>query len=140
MSAKQTGQALVEFALILPMLIVLLLGGADLLMALSAHQIISYAAEQTAQCVSLGPTLCGLASNPDPAAYVDRITAGLGLPQNPPDSPPTVTSYTPFPCIANCRVTVEYTYRPLFHFFPQVPMSVTASATPILPSPPAGGG
>jgi TadE-like protein len=59
MSAKQRGQAIVEFALILPMLIVLLLGGADLLMALSAHQIISYAAEQTAQCVSLGLTLCG---------------------------------------------------------------------------------
>ena len=59
MRNRQRGQALIEFALILPVAVFLMLGAADLLMLISASADLNYVAQQTAVWCSETNTLQG---------------------------------------------------------------------------------
>ncbi|MGD0956355.1 MAG: TadE/TadG family type IV pilus assembly protein [Candidatus Acidiferrales bacterium] len=120
---SEKGQSLIEFALILPFFIVLLLAGADMLMAMSAKQNLNYVATQTAMWCAKQPQPCDLGV----AQFNAQIIAtGLQM-QNPPSLLVTLGQPPP-PGFVSLIVT--YTDAPIFAgFFPTFQWSVTATAT-----------
>ncbi|HVB55597.1 MAG TPA: TadE family protein [Candidatus Acidoferrales bacterium] len=114
MRNPQRGQALIEFALILPVFLLLMLGGADLIMAFSAAQNVEYVAEETARCVAVGTNPnCPLSTA---QAYAQTLALGVGLP-NPQTiilvPPPPNGCPNPLPVV----VTVNYPFTPVFPVF-----------------------
>jgi Flp pilus assembly protein TadG len=131
MNARQRGQAMVEFAIILPVLIALLLGGADLLMALSAHQTVTYVAEQAAECMATNNVNC-LSGGVN--AYAQQVATGSSL-RNPLT---LIASSTAAGCPAGSDcVAVQYQYVPIFHFIPTFTMNVTGIAAVVSAPPPS---
>jgi Flp pilus assembly protein TadG len=118
---RQAGQAMVEFAIMLPLLLLLLLGGADLLMAISAHQQVSYVAQETAQwcLVNVGVTTpCSAAPG-----QAQTFATQIGLINA------SKMSATPNSCPFECvSVTATYSFVPVFPFFPSFTMTSTAQA------------
>ena len=114
----ERGQALIEFALMLPVFLLLLLAGSDLLMALSAKQNIAYVAEETAKCWASADPNCASGYQP----YARSIASGVGVP-----NPGTLTASLS-DCGAKCAsITVSYPAVPLFQgFFPSVTLKSTA--------------
>lgn len=70
---RQRGSVLIEFALVLPVLLLLILGGFDLILAGNAKNNLDYVAEQTAKCMMHNPSNC-----PDPQSYASQLAAGIG--------------------------------------------------------------
>jgi len=128
----ESGQAMVEFAVMLPLLILMLLGGADLLMAISAHQQVSYVAQETAQWCLLGQ---GTAECSGAGGQAQTFAKQLGL-----INANNVSAH-PNSCNNCVSVTATYSFTPLFHFFPSFTMASTAYAAPSPPQstpPPSG--
>jgi Flp pilus assembly protein TadG len=120
MRNSQRGQALVEFAIILPVILALMLGGADLIMGFSARQNVNYVAEETARCLaSSGATCAGGAG-----AYAQSLATGVGL------ANPQMLSASYSSCGSQCAsVTVNYPFKPVFPFFPtNITLTSTAQA------------
>jgi Flp pilus assembly protein TadG len=120
---RQHGQAMVEFAIMLPILLLLLLGGADLLMAIAAHQQVSYVAQETAQwCLANVPigTPCGAA-----AGQAQTFASQLGL-MNSGKVAAASNGCTITPACVS--ITATYSFVPVFPFFPSFTMTSTAQA------------
>jgi hypothetical protein len=107
---EQKGQALVEAAFALGILLMLLLGGLDLFFALTANGDVHSLANSGAQCV-VTPN-CGNA-----VAFVQNAAAGLSLNA----SQLTVTQN-------GNTITVAYAYQPIGPVFPSVNLAATATA------------
>lgn len=115
---------MVEFAVILPALILLLLAGADLLMAISDRQQVSYVAQETAQwCAANGCSATGQAQT---------FARQLAL-INPNNVSATTNGCSGTGCVS---VTVRYSFTSMFHFFPSFTMTSTAVAYPPSQPPP----
>jgi hypothetical protein len=119
---RESGQALVEFAIMIPFFLLLLLGGADVLMAFSAKSSLNTVAAQTAQCLQQNNGSCP--SGPQP--YAQAIAPGLGL-----NASQLTASQSACTGIPKCfNVTVNYVDAPIFKgFFPRVSMQSTAQYT-----------
>lgn len=122
---SERGQALVEFAIVIPVIVLILLAGADLLTAISAKHNIEYVAEETASCIANGGSSCVNSSGPQPQPYAQQVAASLGLTNT---AALTATSSS---CGSLCTaVTVTYPAAPLFAgFFPSITMHSTAQHT-----------
>ena len=120
----ERGQAMVEFAVILPVLILLLLAGADLLMAISDRQQVSYVAQETAQW-------CAANSGCSPTGQAQTFARQLAL-INPNNVSAATNGCSGTGCVS---VTVRYSFTSMFQFFPSFTMTSTAVAYP--PSQPA---
>jgi Flp pilus assembly protein TadG len=122
---KQSGQAIVEFAIMLPLLLLLLLGGADLLMAISAHQQVSYVAQETAQwCLSTVGVNTPCTGAPGQAQL---FGTQLGLINA------SKVSAAANGCAGCVSVTATYSFVPIFPFFPSFTMTSTAVTYPSTP-------
>jgi Flp pilus assembly protein TadG len=119
---SQHGQALIEFAMVIPVVVLLLLGGADLIMAFSAKQNVTYVAEETARCWALRNTNCW-PSGYQP--YARSVASGLGLLNS------GTLAASSNGCGPNCAsITVSYRAAPMFQgFFPSVALTSTAQYT-----------
>ena len=118
---RQRGQAIIEFALLLPLFCILLLGGVDLYMAVGASNNLSYVAEESARC--LGTRNVNCQNSATLTAYVQKIGAGVGL-TNASTLYPVQNTDCP-----NCiSVTVSYPFVPLFAvpYIPVIQMARTA--------------
>ncbi len=108
MRNPQRGQALIEFALILPIFLLLMLGGADLLMAYSAKQNLNYVSQETAMCQVI-------ATNPDcgnATTYAQMLAQGMGLDQT------TIGASVTSTCGGTCsQITATYICAPIFPGF-----------------------
>ncbi|MGH9770685.1 MAG: TadE/TadG family type IV pilus assembly protein [Candidatus Acidiferrales bacterium] len=125
MRNPQRGQSLIEFAFILPIFLLLMLGGADLIMAYSAKQNVNYVAEESARCLALA------VGTPNPnctnaQTYAQTLASGVGLPTS---SQNDLTASALSAC-PNYAVTVTYLFTPVFPFFPpSIRLSSTAQFT-----------
>jgi Flp pilus assembly protein TadG len=127
--SSQRGQALLEFALVLPILLLLMLGGAGLIMAYSARQDLHYVAQETAMCLAMNNPSC----SGNAQGYAQTIAQQIGL-----ANPTGVIASPGSSCGGACwQVTATYTVNPIFPFFPSVPLTTIAQFTKL---PPSGGG
>jgi hypothetical protein len=118
---KSKGSILIEFALIVPVLLLLVLGGTDLLLATSAKSNLSYVAQATASCAAKTP-LPEMCENL--ATYANSLARGIGL--NAPVTVPIIT----YPCQGCVTVELNVTTAPISPFFPAITLSATATAFP----------
>jgi Flp pilus assembly protein TadG len=118
---KSDGSVLIEFALIVPILLLLTLGGTDLMLATSAKSNLSYVAQATASCAATipAPDMCG-----NLPTYANSVARGVGL-----NSPVTVSQIT-YPCAGCVTVEVNVTTAPISPFFPKIDLSAKATAFP----------
>jgi Flp pilus assembly protein TadG len=118
MKRGERGQAIIEFAIVLPMFFLLIFGSIDIYFALIAKGTLNYVAEETAVCVSRNPAAC-----PDPQAYAEQIGGGLGL--NGGALQVTQTSSGP----KSNTITAVYRYSAVTKFIPSITMTAVATAT-----------
>jgi Flp pilus assembly protein TadG len=122
---SERGQALVEFAIIIPVIVLILLAGADLLTAISAKHNIEYVAEETASCIANNGSTCVNSGVPQPQPYAQQVASSLGLT----NTGALTASYNS--CGGTCfAVSVTYPAAPLFAgFFPSITLRSTAQHT-----------
>jgi Flp pilus assembly protein TadG len=125
---REGGQAMVEFALVIPLLVLVLMGIVDLGQGVYAYNVVASGAREGARFGVLDPTntngiksqaLANTAGlNPQPtAANVDVKCSNNG------------TTFTPAPCSTSntfIRVSVGHTYQPLTIFFATLPFTGTS--------------
>lgn len=110
---RAAGSVLLEFALLLPVFLLLVLGGFDLILAGNAKNNLDYVAEQTASCLAHTPANCS-----DPQGYASQLGQGVGL-----NVPVTITQNACNGCVS---VTATATTQPVSPFFPALNLSATA--------------
>jgi Flp pilus assembly protein TadG len=116
----QRGSVLVEIALVLPVLLLIVLGGIDLDLMVSAKSALNFVAGEAARC---GAQVLGCS----PSASAMNNASGLGLKA----SNVNVTSPPCGPPLLNpCTVTVTYLWKPISPFFKSATLSSTATAQP----------
>jgi len=116
---KQTedGSILFEFALVMPIFLILILGGIDLVLATSAKSNLSYVAMQTAACRAQTPDNCR-----NFQGYATKLAADIGL-----NAPVAVTLDDA--CAGCVKVIASMTTIPVGPFFPAINFVSTATAT-----------
>jgi Flp pilus assembly protein TadG len=119
-NSKQRGSVLVEMAIVLPVLLLLILGGIDLDLMVTSKSALNYVASETARCAAHNPGCV-------PSAFAQVTATGLGLKgalsiSASPNCPPPTGS----PCTAT--VTASYSWSPLSPFFRPVTLTSTATA------------
>lgn len=115
---RQKGQAILEMAIVFPLILLMLFGGIDVFLAVAAKQVVNYTAEETAACVSRNPSVCT-----DPQGYARQVGGGLGL--NAPAIAVSVSSNSP----KSNTVTLVYTWHPVSLFMKPITMTAVATAT-----------
>jgi Flp pilus assembly protein TadG len=115
MMRNNHGAALVEFAIIFPVLMLVIIGGLDLGLAILDKMQLEFASEASARCQAIGNASC--TSPADTAAYAASLVAAL----------PGISAANFLPSSAPCGslVTAYYNYTPMF--LPSV-ISLAASA------------
>lgn len=111
---REGGSVILEFALLLPILLLLALGSFDLILAGTAKANLDYVAQQTANCAAHTPGNC-----PDLTTYANTLGAGMGMVTG----PISVVQNTCQNCVS---LTLTTTTKPISPFFPQVNLSATA--------------
>ena len=109
------GAALVEFAIIFPVLLFVLIGGLDVGLAMLDKMQLDFASEASARCRAIGNPSC--ASPLETAVYAASLIAAV------PGISSANFSASPAPC--GTLVTANYNYTPMF--LPTV-ISLAASA------------
>jgi Flp pilus assembly protein TadG len=110
---NQKGVALLEFALVLPIFLLLVLGAMDLSFCQMAKSNLNYLTTQAASCAAKKTCTA--------QGYIDSSAAGLSL------NPAAITvgtTITP----GETTVTLSMTYKPIGPVFPKVNLSATAKA------------
>jgi Flp pilus assembly protein TadG len=111
------GNAAVEFALVLPVFIVLIVGMIEVGRILWTQNTLQQAVEAAARCGSISASTCG--SSSAVRQFAAAQTAGLGVPAS--DFTATTSS-----CGSQVNATVQYQY--LTSFLPMPALSLTAEA------------
>jgi len=129
---KQRGSVMVEFAFVLPALVLLAVGGMLMLMAWSTYGNVGYIAQQVAQCRAnylLGGA-SSLASQCSTNATAYANTLGTAMNVNPGGNNFTATETTVASCPgAGCiQEQVSYPYTPFISLLPAFTMNQTAVA------------
>jgi len=117
---RQRGSVMVEMALVLPVMLLLILGGIDLDLMVTAKSAVNYVASETARCAAHN-TGCV------PTTFAQDSATGLGLKGTlgvlaSPNCPPP----TGLPCTAT--VTINYSWSPISPFFRSATLTSTATA------------
>jgi len=124
---SERGQALLEFALLLPVAVLLMLGFADMMYAIVQAGSVSAIAVETARCLALNGPQCN--SKTAVANYVQSQASGLAIPRA--QSNLTVTSEG---CQNNqCSVSLDYVYPRIGIYFPPVTIIRTGYASQATP-------
>jgi Flp pilus assembly protein TadG len=126
LAADEDGQA-VEFALVLPVMLGLILGIYEFGQAVWTQGMLDYAVEQAARCASVNATTCGTVSAIK--TFASQQTVPLNLPVS------TFSASTP---ACGNLVTASYVFNfigtmPLIHGTALFPTSVTLTSTSCYP-------
>jgi Flp pilus assembly protein TadG len=128
-TANQRGSVLVEMAIVLPVLLLLILGGIDLDLMTTSKSGLNFVAGETARCMAQNPLCQG------PATFAQQQATGLGLNGRlnaisiPPTPCPQLPSPPPPGPTCSVTVTVTYGWTPLSPFFH--PVTLTSVATSV---------
>ncbi|MGD0965792.1 MAG: TadE/TadG family type IV pilus assembly protein [Candidatus Acidiferrales bacterium] len=120
---NEKGQAIVEFALIVPIFLLLLLAGSDLLLAMSAKENLNFVVTETTRWCAKQAQPCDLGT-----ANTNAQTIATGLQMR---NPQTVTLvFGANPPLGFVSMVANYSDAPLFAgFFPTVQMQSVATAS-----------
>ena len=112
---------MVEMALVLPVMLLLILGGIDLNLMASAKSSLNYVAGEAARCGAQIVPVCS------PSVYVSQAAPGLGLKASN-VGPPVTTICGPGVPGTSCQVTLTYQWTPISPFFRTTTLTSTATA------------
>ena len=116
----QRGSVMVEMALVLPILLLLVIGGIDLDLMVTAKSALNYVAGEAARCGAQVPGC-------SPSASAMNQAPGLGLKA----ANVNVTLGPCGPALSNpCTVTVTYLWAPISPFFKSTTLTSIATAQP----------
>jgi hypothetical protein len=122
----QRGSVLVEIALVLPVLLLIVLGGIDLDLMVTAKSALNYVASETARCMAQNSSC--------PSNFPQTQAGGLGLnashitPSSVPSTPCPPAPPTPPPVPCSVTVTVTYTWSPISPFFKAATLTSIATS------------
>jgi len=135
---KQRGSAMVEFALILPVFLLLAVGGMCMLMAWNTYGNVGYIAQQVAQCranyllggAAAAGSQCPGAGNGAATTYANTLGTGMNVNAFNVNSGAslTVTETTGTPCAGCIQEQVSYPFTPFAALIPAIAMNETAIA------------
>jgi len=114
------GSAALQFALVLPAILLLTLGTIDVGQAMWTQSALNKAVQDAARCASVTPATCG--NNTQVQNYAVTRTWGLSVPAS------TFTFTTP---TCGMKVAASYPFTPMTGY---VPMSFTLSASACFPN------
>jgi len=124
---SERGQALLEFALLLPVAVLLMLGFADMMYAIVQAGSVSAIAVETARCLALNGPQCN--SKSAVTNYVASQASGLAIPQA-----QSNLSVVASACQNNeCAVTLRYVYPRIGIYFPPTTIVRTGYASQATP-------
>ncbi len=111
-------------ALVLPLLLLLILGGIDIDLMVTSKSALNYVAGETAVCMAHNPGCVPATFAQTPATGLGLRTASMTVTPLTPNCPAPVG--VPTPCIAT--VTVVYAWKPISPFFRATSLTSTGSA------------
>ena len=117
---------MVEMALVLPVMLLLILGGIDLDLMVTAKSAVNYVASQTAQCMvhDAGCTSTVFAQS---QATSLGLKGPISASSVPPTPCPALTTFPPPNPPCSRVVTVIYTWTPISPFFATATLTSTAT-------------
>jgi hypothetical protein len=119
---RQRGQAILEAAVMLPILIFIALAMVDMQWALSDAGTLNYIVSETARCEALSALPCTAGNNGE--TYAVSLAANLKLTP----SRFSVVSFGCNPMLGTCTMTATYNYPPIGVWFPSILISRTGTA------------
>ncbi|HEX4023062.1 MAG TPA: TadE family protein [Acidobacteriaceae bacterium] len=119
---RQRGQAILEAAVMLPILVFIALAMIDMQWALSDAGTLDYIVSEAARCEALSALPCTAGNNA--GTYATTLAANLKLTA----SRFSVVSYSCDPMVGSCTVTATYNYPPIGVWFPSILISRTGTA------------
>lgn len=120
------GQSLVEFALILPILLILLLGIVDFGRAIAAYNSVSNGARSGARVAIVNQDLTAIESAVESEAFGIEVTVDFD-----PNADPAQTDCPEIGCLVAVEVTTQYV--PATPIFSQLVGNITVSSTSRMP-------
>jgi Flp pilus assembly protein TadG len=121
LAKSESGQAVIEFAIALPVLLLLILGGIDLSRMSSQWGTVQYVAQETSRCEALSGEAC---KGKTAQAYAIDLASAASLPGA------AATTAVASSCGPNCvKVTVDYQFKPVSPFLLHETLQAVAQAT-----------
>jgi len=121
--SRESGQVIVEAALMLPLLVFIALGMIDLQWSLSNVGDLNYIVTESARCQAIGAKPCYTPNTP--ATYAATLAQQLHLPQ----ANLTVISSGCNTILGTCELTASYQFKPLGVWFPKIVITRTGTAS-----------
>lgn len=130
---NEKGQAIVEAAFMLPLLVFLALGMIDIQWALSQAGDLNYIVTETARCEAINALPCK--SPTGPTNYANSLVTNLHLNTNQftvlgsPGCPGVTVSPAQPPPFGTCSFEASYQFQPLGVWFPKIVITRTGIAS-----------
>jgi len=115
----ERGQSLLEFALVLPLMILLLLGGVDLITLYTSQQNVEYIAEESARCSAVNGEGCQQGIE----QYAQMLASDVKLMNS------NELTAIENECRGCSSITVTYRWAPVFPGVPHITLKSTAQFT-----------
>jgi hypothetical protein len=129
MLLEESGQAILEFAVILPIFLMLCFGMIDMQMCLQDVANVNYIVNEVARCQAIAGTLCSDAPN-TPRSYADLQARNLHM------KTAYLTLVSASCNVNSCTATISFKYHALGIWFPGITFVRTGTAA--LAGPPTG--
>ena len=127
--SKQSGQAILEMAIILPVFVLLGMGMIDMQMCLQDVANVNYIVNEVARCQAIAGNLCSSAPN-TPRSYADLQARNLHM------KTAYLTLVSASCGLNSCTATISFQYHALGIWFPGITFVRTGTAA--LAGPPSG--
>ena len=127
---KQKGQAILEFAVILPVFVLISLGLIDIQWSLERAANLDYIVNEVARCQAIGGNVCTGANTPK--TYADLLAVNLGMDTRALKLLSSGCSYM------LCSATMTFQYKPVGAWFPSLTIQRTGMAAAVPDLPPIG--
>jgi Flp pilus assembly protein TadG len=128
---KQSGQVILEAALMLPVFVLVAFALIDIQWMVSKSASLEYIVTETARCQAIESLACEPPKSP--GSYADTLATNVRMDL----SKLTMISSSCNPAIS-CTVVMSYRYKPLGVWFPTITIQRTGTAA--MPGPSGGGG
>jgi Flp pilus assembly protein TadG len=117
---RQKGQAILEFAIILPVFVLIGFGLVDMQFLLERTANLEYVVNETTRCMAMSNQAC--TGTVTPKVYAETLATGLGMDVN-------LLKINSIVCNSiTCTVNMTYPFKPLGVYFPHVTINRTSTA------------
>lgn len=125
MKRTEKGQAILEFAVILPVFLLIGVGLVDWLIAVDRAANLEYVVSETARCMAISSASCS-----NPAGYATRLASGFRMDL-------AMLKMESAACgLSECNVVMSYRYQAVGAYFPKITIERTGTAALPGPAPP----